>query len=546
MNFAEIIYQAILFTATFFIFNKIFNRFIFKNRQEIPLSLNRLFMMFSLYLVMSTTLQYFFPRAVGTDTNSQVATLQSGQSMTVASTSVDLQGPLNTALHMKTEPTSTIVVENNEAMYEFAIETATLQSVFATLNGKQVAVIQNSIQNCAIAIADQVPDAFALVSNEQTGHATRELIFKAPYRLMKESGIIQKKFTMYQNSYQIDLEVSVTNILSDQLIRLFIAMPENNKQLHAVANKNPHSKSPLAEFALDKSANFERFWFEPMVYGFSSIYFSHVCFAYSPLALGRAYLRSMDSKQYQAIFETKKLSGDVVLSWSFYCGPNCPDAIVKVCPALDGLVDYGFFGFIARPLAKLLDWIQLYTGNYGWAILLIALLVKILTIPLALRSERALKEQAEFEKKRLHLQQKFKHDKAALDQATAELISKHGLPMITGCLPMLINIPMFWALNQVLSRCTQLYGVSFLWIPDLSQSDPYYILPILTFIGMVFTPNPQVGPRQMMSKIGFALLLAAITSYLASGLAMFIMVNTVFGLIQNSLVRYARVIVRMQ
>ena len=107
---------------------------------------------------------------------------------------------------------------------------------------------------------------------------------------------------------------------------------------------------------------------------------------------------------------------------------------------------------------------------------------------------------------------------------------------------MLLNIPVFIALNKVLTSSTELYGASFLWLPDLSAADPYYILSIATFVGMLFAPGMQAagGPRQMFSKIGFALFLAAVTSYLASGLALFVVLNTLFGVAQSFVVKKIR------
>ena len=128
-------------------------------------------------------------------------------------------------------------------------------------------------------------------------------------------------------------------------------------------------------------------------------------------------------------------------------------------------------------------------------------------LPFTLKGEKGLKQQAEYEKKRAYIQQKFKHDKAALDLANAELIQKHGLPIFSSCLPMLLNIPVFIALNKVLTSSIELHGASFLWIPDLSAADPYYVLAILICVGMAMTPSAaNQGPHKWQHVLAWRFL----------------------------------------
>jgi len=117
--------------------------------------------------------------------------------------------------------------------------------------------------------------------------------------------------------------------------------------------------------------------------------------------------------------------------------------------------------------------------NYGIAIILVTLLIKLLMAPFTFRSEQGMKERAEFQRKMKYLQEKFKHDKQALASAQAELLRKNGLSGLGSCLPNLLQLPFFIVLGSVISNSIELYKAPFLWINDLSAPDPYYILPLV-------------------------------------------------------------------
>lgn len=543
MNFAEIIYQSALFTTAFFIFNKLFNRFIFKNREASSISPSKLFTMFIIYCAFGTLVQFVSEKyTMPVLTTSTEQSLVSGQGITAPTVeSVTTPLMLNTAFASQMHEEDLTIVNTDLAEYVISTRGATLQAMTLLWHhDRRVVMLGKGEQYFAVAMNDSTPIAYKLISSQTVldGKA-HELIYQTTHG----HAVLEKKFVIYRNSYQIDVAVSCKNLKDHEQIRLLVPAPVMTDELQAVVNlPNVSDRMKLNEIALNKSENFSKFWFEPKLFGFTTRFFSNICFASNLQSNGRVYLKEEADKSYLAIFESKPCDKDAELSWSFYFGPKSVHDLKKVSPVLPVLINYGWLSILAKPLASLLVFVQEKTGSYGWAIILVALLLKLLMLPFTLRGERGMREQAEFEKKRQYLQQKFKHDKVALDQATAELIQKHGLPIFSGCLPMLLNIPVFIALNKVLTSSTELYGAPFLWLPDLSLADPYYILSLLTFLGILFAPGASTvgGPRQMFSKIGFALFLAVVTSYLASGLALFVVFNTVFGVVQNVVVKNVR------
>jgi YidC/Oxa1 family membrane protein insertase len=522
MSFAEIIWQATKFAVIFFVFSRFFNRFVFKNRNRSEPSLWSVLVMTGVF-VGTTYFMEFVNEKYFNKTSTPIVQIVEEQ----------LPKPLNTSLNFAhtTHPCQLTVVKTDLAEYTFSNHGATIDSIeLFWHDGKKVKLLPSGTRHFIVAFDHESPLQYELVSNVHTDGGTHEILYQAKYK----HNILQKKFVLYDKTYQIDVQVSVTDLHADQTLRLVLPTPANTDQLHAIVSTKQNAKRlKLQDIALNKPSNFSQSWNNPQAFGFASHYFTHLCFATTAFSLDRAYL-VQDDEQTFAVLQTKPgLEGQVEFGWSLYAGSNCASALHDVAPQLTSLADYGFLGFLARPMAWLLVSIKDYVHSYGWAIILVTILIKLLLIPFTLRGERGLKDQAEFEKKRQYLQQKYKHDKEALNQALGELIAKQGLPIFSGCLPLLLNIPVFLALNKVLTGCAELYAAPFLWLPDLSASDPYYIVAVLTFFGMILTPSIQTGPRQWFSKVGFALFLAAVTSYLASGLALFIVINAWFGVVQN-------------
>lgn len=545
MNFAEIIYQSALFTATFFIFNKLFSRYVFKNREQVSVSTNQIIKMFFMYLVLSLGMKYISEKyfAPVLPSNTQEQTLISGQNM-LAPKIEDVVVPLKTEIEfdlVEQQEPQLMTITTHLAEYVFSSHGATLHSLnLLWHNGKKIELLPKSnddtlLQNFFIACNQKSPVNFEMVKSEPSVDGnTHEIVYVA----RSGRATIQKTFVLHNNTYQFDIKVEVSGLPAEQQIRLLVPQLVQAGQLEGITNIADSSK--LQKISLTKPETFNQFWFNPKLFGFCDRHFNVTAFAYSPIAVGRAYFKKVDTDLMQVIFESRLFDNQAEMSWSFYFGPNVSSDLQAVSPALSNIIDYGFLSFLAKPLAKSLCFINQFVGNYGWAIILITILLKLLMVPFTLRGERGMRQQAEFEKKRQHLQQKYKHDKAALEKATADLIAKHGLPILSSCLPMLLNIPVLIALNKVLTNSTELYGASFLWLPDLSAADPYYILSLITFIGMAFAPSMQTGPRQMFSRLGFALIVGTVTSYLASGLALFVLCNTLFGFAQTWVVNQVK------
>lgn len=232
------------------------------------------------------------------------------------------------------------------------------------------------------------------------------------------------------------------------------------------------------------------------------------------------------------IESTTKLSG-----FSFY-GLKGYDQLQKVGSNLHLAVDFGVFGIIAVPILKGLQFFYKYAPNYGVAIILITLFIRTLLFPLQFKSFKSMKKMQKLQPELAKLKEKHADDPQKMQRATMELFKKNGANPMGGCLPLLLQMPVFFAFYQVLFNSVELLNAPFIfWIKDLSAKDPYYVLPVLMGIAMFFqtklNPSTTADPMQKKMMMFMPLIFTFFMKDLPAGLNLYIFVSTVFGISQQ-------------
>jgi len=230
-----------------------------------------------------------------------------------------------------------------------------------------------------------------------------------------------------------------------------------------------------------------------------------------------------------------------------YIGPKEYKTLKSINPELTDTIEFGFFTFLSRPFYKVLLWIENVVGNWGWAIVLFTLLVKLILFPLSYKGMMSMQKLKDLAPKMKELKEKHKGDPAKLNAQMMEMYKKNGANPMGGCLPMILQIPVFFALYRVLLNADELQGATWLsfWINDLSAADPYYILPVLMGLSMWFqqriTPNNFTDPMQekifKWFPVGMALMF--IIMPFPSGLVLYWVVNNTFTIGQQYVINNA-------
>ncbi|HGX92365.1 MAG TPA: membrane protein insertase YidC, partial [Candidatus Tenderia sp.] len=221
----------------------------------------------------------------------------------------------------------------------------------------------------------------------------------------------------------------------------------------------------------------------------------------------------------------------------FYVGPKLQSVLEELAPGLELTVDYGILTVIAKPVFWALEAIHSVVGNWGWAILGVTLLIKLIFFPLSAASYRSMANMRKFTPKIQQLKERYGDDKQRMSQAMMELYKKEKINPLGGCLPMLVQIPVFIALYWVLLESVEMRQAPFiLWINDLSIRDPYYVLPLLMGISMFIQQklNPA-PPDPMQAKLLSALpfVFTLFFAFFPAGLVLYWVANSVLSIAQQ-------------
>ncbi|RDU56594.1 membrane protein insertase YidC [Helicobacter sp. MIT 99-5507] len=229
------------------------------------------------------------------------------------------------------------------------------------------------------------------------------------------------------------------------------------------------------------------------------------------------------------------------VSFSGYIGPKNYKDLSNISSDLGDVVEYGVITFFAKPLFLLLEWLFDIFSNWGWAIIALTLIVRILLYPLTYKGMVSMQKLKDLSPKLKEIQTKYKGDSQKLQLHMMELYKKHKVNPMGGCLPLLLQIPVFFAIYRVLYNAVELKDSAWLfWIQDLSAMDPYFILPILMgatmYLQQHLSPATFNDPTQ--EKI-FKLLPVFFTIFLITfpaGLILYWTVNNIFSIIQQMII----------
>jgi YidC/Oxa1 family membrane protein insertase len=219
-----------------------------------------------------------------------------------------------------------------------------------------------------------------------------------------------------------------------------------------------------------------------------------------------------------------------------YVGPKDLALLGKVQPSLEGLINFGWFGVIGKPLLFALQWLHGYIPNWGWAIVVLTLVINVAVFPLKMKSWRSMQEMQKIAPEMKQIQEKYKKysmtdpRRKGQQEEILELQQRHGISpfaTLSGCLPMLLQMPIWYALWRVLTGAIELRHAPWIfWVHDLSVKDPYFVLPIVMaitmYVGSQMTPqSAAIDPAQQKMLRLMPLMFVAIFFNYASGLNLY-------------------------
>ncbi len=229
--------------------------------------------------------------------------------------------------------------------------------------------------------------------------------------------------------------------------------------------------------------------------------------------------------------------GKAQFSEMLFIGPKLQSQLAAVAPNLERTVDYGKLTVLAHPVFMVLVWVHGLVGNWGWSIIIVTALIKLLFYPLSQASGRSMAKMRAVAPRMKQIQESYKDDREKLGRAMMELYKKEKINPLAGCLPMVVQIPFFISFYWVLLESVEMRQAPFLlWINDLSSRDPFFVLPLLMGGAMFaqFKLNPA-PPDPMQAKIMqfMPLVMTGMMAWFPSGLVLYWLTNTVLSIVQQ-------------
>ena len=221
-----------------------------------------------------------------------------------------------------------------------------------------------------------------------------------------------------------------------------------------------------------------------------------------------------------------------------YFGPKDLDILKAQGNQLERAIDLGWFSALAMPLLDILKFLYRFVHNYGLAIIIVTVVLKVIFYPLTYKSYKSMKQMQKLQPKMAEIKEKFKNDRDAMNRAVMELYKTHKVNPMGGCFPMLVQIPVFFALYKALMFSIELrHAPFFFWIQDLSAKDPYYVTPLIMgatmFIQQKMTPNTGMDPTQAKMMLMLPVVFTFMFLNFPSGLVLYWLVNNILTIGQQ-------------
>ncbi len=496
------------------------------------MNIKQLLLPLTLGLLTTLIIQYFFMHKY-TASDKEI---QSGQTFVAPQSKSEIE-PLNREIvleHQTDLPEIKTKVEAANASYIFSNYGACLdqltiknnQGLLQTFDASQL----TRENGCFLVALDTNTPYYYNLVDKKVGDNVTHLIYVAE----NATASITKEFTIHQDTHQIDLKISVDPKKDQTKVRLLYPSPQlQNGQTDTVSALYNSPKGSITKEPLDK-IDVNKGWLKPTFFGSEDRYFIHTLVA-DPDHFAKRAFYTVTNHRLISMLESNPITQKTAWQTSFYYGPKEENALKAVNPDLTQALDYsGWLAPLSRLLLMILKYLYSFLHNYGWAIIAMTLLINIILLPLNLRGARSMKKDMEIQKKLSYVQQRYKDDPDALARERAEIINKHGMPGLGGCLPKLLQLPIFFALSRVLSSSIELHQASFLWMKDLSVPDPYYILSVLIMFSMILVAS-ATDIKQKFMMIAMALVFGAFTAKLSAGLCLYILVGTWLTGIQTAL-----------
>ncbi len=370
---------------------------------------------------------------------------------------------------------------------------------------------------------------------------------------------VTKKFHFYKDSYQVDMILSINKKNHDEdsavlpVYRVVFFAPHafgvSSNKTGVVVNKEASSEI----IKIPAGQDLDSVWKMPYAFGAEDRFFFHGFFSpKKDFAFRRAFANKVSDNISALFLELEVPSKSYSKTLSFYFGPKNRQDLAIASHDFDSLLSFGILSPICKFLLTLLEWLYSMLGNFGFAILILAFVIKLPFVPLSIRGRRKMSEILRFERKHAHeiadINNRYASDFVTKGQKMSEFYAQHNISQsgrFAMFIPQLLQLPIIYSLYRIFEGYICLHNAPFIfWIKDLSSKDPYFVLPVLLGVMMIVHQNMVAGMQDNVagvakySKYFFAVVMVVIFSRLPAGLGLYWCASAAFGLFEELFYKY--------
>ncbi len=358
---------------------------------------------------------------------------------------------------------------------------------------------------------------------------------------------VRKTYTFSSGAYGIKLDNEVFNnsaaplVGSIQQVMTYPAEPKVKDNRYDTAGAYIFSDDKIhSDKIKDVAGASKRYDKGILWYGFADKYFLNAIMAEKG-SIGSVELKKNGAGFFESTISSPQFTinpgQSTVVSQRIFVGPKDIDILKAQGNSLVQSLDLGWFTVIAKPLLYTLKFFYSYVGNYGIAIIIITIILKALFFPLTHKSYKSMKGMQKIQPEMAKLREKYKDDRDAMNKAVMELYRVHKVNPMGGCLPMVVQIPVFFALYKSLMFSIELrHAPFFFWVTDLADKDPYYVTPVIMgitmFLQQKMTPS-QMDPMQQKMMLALPVVFTFMFLSFPSGLVLYWLVNNILTISQQ-------------
>ena len=413
-----------------------------------------------------------------------------------------------------------------------------------TIHNKGAFEEEQRKKGCFLLALDQkTPYQYTLADKRVTGKTT-EVVFRAE----ADTCSIEKTFVFNNENYQVDVHIALEpKGHAPVKPRLFFTAPfvGELEEDNATILTWSEPKETLEKVDMASTQGMAWFWTgNKPVFGAEDRYFVHALVNDPAKFVQRAFVKTVDAKNVFPVLEGPTLTAKSSWKLSFYMGPKVFDHLTGVDDRLEEVLSFGWLSWFCKLLLKLLSMIYDLVGNFGFAIILMTILLKLPFTPLSIYARKQMEIYQYYLPSINKIRTKFRHDLKMQHEELMKFYKDHKISPSTsfmGCLPLLIQMPILFSLYRVLGNYLDLYQAPFVgWIVDLSAKDPYYVMPILMGLSMMWQQKmtPVADDKQRMMMFFMAIVMTVVFANFPAGLVLYWLMNNLLTIAEDYVRKY--------